>query len=312
MGKKFRIVLAIFFVACLGVLIWQAQRQQEPVYHGKPLSFWLEGYDIGNYNHTHPKGPSPPTYDEANDAIRQIGTNAIPNLLRMLQQPDSKLKTTIIGLLEKQHLIKSPFGYASRNFKAYHSFVVLGSRASNAVPRLIEIFDRDHSAFCQQAVPAILGHIGPAASQATPTLLWGMTHTNGIVRGNSIFALRQIYPDPKLVLPALIRSLNDPETRVRAQAVCSLGALGEDAQAAVPTLLELWRKEPQSPPRNLIMSLDGGIVSSSWGTNAFPFNAPDVVSLTRDALRYIDPEAATKAGIKNNGERSDPGFWPHR
>ncbi len=309
MGKKFRIALAILVVAFLGAVFWQAQRPQEPVYHGKPLSYWLEVYDFGSYGFAHPNGPAPPTRYEANDAIRQIGTNAVPFLLQMLQQRDSKFKLTIIRLLQKQHFINIPLAPIDRNSKAYDGFVFLGSGASNAVPRLIEIFDRDHSAFCQQAVPAILGNIGPPAAQAVPTLLRGITHTNETVRANAIFALRKIEAEPKLVVPALIKCLNDPAALVRAQAACSLGAFGEDAQSAVPALIQLWHKEPPRPatptqPSDggfviLEMSLDGGFVSESWETAAsYPFNAPDVVASVRDALLSIDPEAAARAGVK--------------
>jgi HEAT repeat protein len=308
MGKRFGIVLAVLFVAFLGVIIWQAWRTPEPVYQGRALSYWLEGYDTGNDNQTHPKGPSPPTFVEANEAIRQIGTNAVPALLQMLEQKDSKFKLAIMGLLQMQHLIKIPNSSANRNFEANQGFVALCPRASNAVPQLIEIFDRNPAPFPKQAIPAILGYIGPPAVQAIPALLRGVTHTNGIVRGNAIFALRQIHAVPHLVVPALIKCLNDPDIWVRAQAVRSLGVFGKDAQLAVPALIQLWQKEPlrlatSTPTSNLELSLDGGIVTAAWGTTwgtvkFFPFNAPDVVILIRDALQSIDPEAAAKADIK--------------
>ncbi len=298
MGKRFGIVLAVLLVAFLGVIIWQACCTHEPVYQGKPLSFWLEGCDPGNINHAHLKGQSPPTWSQANAAIREIGTNAIPTLLRMLEQPDSRFKLIIIKLLQKQHFIKAPLAPVNHNLNAYFGFVALGSRASNAVPRLIEIFDRDPAPVPQQAVPAILGGFGPAAAQAVPALLRAVTHTNAIVRGNAIYALRQIYAASNLVVPALIKCLSDPDARVRALAARSLGSCGRDAQSAVPALIQLWHKEPPTPASNWEVSLDGGIVGSTWVTTAFPLNAPDVVGSVRDALQSIDPEAAANTGIK--------------
>ncbi len=302
MGKRFGIILAVVLsVAFLGVIIWQACCTHEPVYQGKPLSFWLEGCDPGNINHAHLKGQSPPTWTQGNAAIREIGTNAIPTLLRMLEQPDSRFKLIITKLLQKQHFIKAPLAPVNRNLNAYFGFVALGPSASNAVPRLIEIFDRDPAPVPQQAVPAILGGFGPAAAQAVPALLRAVTHTNAIVRGNAIYALRQIYAAPNLVVPALIKCLGDPDARVRALAARSLGECGQDAQSAVPALIQLWHREPPrpaTPTSNWELSLDGGIVSSTWGAATSPFNAPDVVGSVRDALQAIDPEAAAKAGIK--------------
>src|SRR4051794_10793082 len=80
--KRLRIVLAVLLVAMIGGLAWLASRQREPMYQGQPLSYWLGGYD------------SPPltnvTPSQADAAVRQLGTNAFPVLLRRLQQRDSK------------------------------------------------------------------------------------------------------------------------------------------------------------------------------------------------------------------------------
>ena len=303
MRTRRRIISIALVASVLGgisLLVLQRLQEKEPVYQGKPLGFWLQGYDSGCYNLTHPRGPSPPTWDQANEAIRQIGTNAIPTLLRMLQQPDSKFKTMIVPLLSKQHWINLPFIVFDRNFMAYDALVALGPEAGNAVPRLIEISKNDPSAFAQQGVPAILGYIGPAARSAIPQLLPGITHTNLIVRNNAFFALRRIHAESSLVVPALIRCLNNPDTAVRAQAVRALGEYGRQAEVAVPALLELWRKEPPKPPSGGMVFTDGTMVGLTWVIPAIPLGmvAPDVGGLVRQAFQSIDPEAAAKAGVK--------------
>jgi hypothetical protein len=277
----------------LGAVAWQSSRSREPVYQGKPLSYWLGGYD-------HPPRTNV-TIRQANDAVRQLGTNAFPMLFRRLQQPDSEFRSTIMMLLQKQHVIKVTLGPRAPGITAMMGFNALGSQASNAVPRLIEIFDSDPSAFTQQGVPVILGHIGPPAAQAIPALLRGMTHTNAVVRNNSIFAVRLIHAAPEVVVPALIRCLNDPDPLVRGQAVRALGTFGKEAQLAVPGLLELWRKAPPTTSSGGTVGFPQTMVSSGWASIPLLLgsgSSPDLREATQNALKDIDPEAAAKAGVQ--------------
>jgi hypothetical protein len=297
MKKRNRILLIGLLAVVLGGFAWLAfrQNQPEPFYQGKPLSFWLAGYDGQSYAYTHPMGPPGPTSDEANAAIRQIGTNAVPTLLRMLQQRHSRFKVTIMGLLHSQHLIRIPYASTNPNFRALSGFETLGATATDAVPLLIELFDRDPSPFPQEAVPVILGYIGPAGGKALPALLRAITHTNELVRNNAIFGLVRVEAEPKFAVPVLIKCLNDPSALVRAHAARALGALGKDAQSAIPALLELWRKEPPGLPSGSRENLDVS-VAMLWSIPTYA--PPDVGGDTSDALRSIDPEAAAKAGVK--------------
>jgi hypothetical protein len=298
MRKTLLAVLVV--VAALGGFAWLALPPSEPVYQGKPLSFWLQGYDSGRYNFTQIFRPSP-TFTEADEALGQIGAKAIPILLQMLQERDSGWNVMIARLLRRQLLVNIKFSTSPRNMTALSAFSVLGPEASNAVPRLIKIFKTDPSPFLQQAVPVILGYIGPAAEPAIPALLRGVTHTNEIVRNDAIFALWRIHAKPALVVPALIKCLNDPDIFVRAQAARALGAFGKDGQPAVPALLELARREPsRRNDRWLVKILDNTIVSSSWAGRPTPSSGdgPDVGDLANQALKQIDPQAAAKAGVK--------------
>jgi len=83
MRKRVYIALAVVLVALAGVIAWQALREREPVYQGKGLRVWLREYRLGLNT-----GAS----KVAADAVRHIGTNALPTLLEMLGAKDSKLK----------------------------------------------------------------------------------------------------------------------------------------------------------------------------------------------------------------------------
>jgi HEAT repeat protein len=286
--------LAVAALCGLACLVLRSPPEKEPVSQGKPLSYWLAGYDSGNYRLAHPNGPSPPTHGEANFAIRQMGTNAIPTLLRMLEEHDPSLRERVLALTRKQHFIKIPYMRANRGLNAYSGFHALGPEAVSAVPALLGIFDRDQSAFSQQAIPAILASIGPGAAEAIPALLKATTHTNAMVRNNAVWALRRIHSAPAVVVPALTKCLSDPDAQVRMEAARALAAFEWKAESAVPALLDLWRKEP---PRRNLGSFDS-VVSASWATAVPGPGTPDVRGAAADALQSIDPEAANKAGIE--------------
>jgi HEAT repeat protein len=300
MGKKRRILLAFLIVAVIGtvvweMVVWERMPRNEPVYMGKPLSYWLKGYDqLPIYTNRPPVS----TRYQADQAVREIGTNCIPALLRMLQQPNPSLIDRIVALAQKQHLIKIPFTPANLNEKAFWSFMALGSAASNAVPQLVAIFEKNPASFPQMAAPAILGKIGHASEPAIPGLLRGIGNTNRSVRCSVIFALGQIHTRPKLVVPALMKCLNDPDLYVRASAVQALGEFGHDAQTAVPALLELRRKSPSAVGLMTIRPICG-VTSSSVEMFSGPFTSvsdgpmsPDIVATTTEALKQIGPEAA--------------------
>src|SRR5579863_6231082 len=74
MGKRQRIVLTGLLVVVLGGFSWLVLRQREPVYQGKSLSVWLAQYSTNRW----------PLDKQAGAAIRHMGTNATPILLKRL------------------------------------------------------------------------------------------------------------------------------------------------------------------------------------------------------------------------------------
>ena len=82
-----RVALVIVVIlASAGLLVVGSLPPREPLYQGKPLSYWLQGC-IGT-------NPSSRSWRQSTDAVQAIGTNAIPTLLRLLQAQDSALQVT--------------------------------------------------------------------------------------------------------------------------------------------------------------------------------------------------------------------------
>ena len=181
-------MLALVGVALVGVIGRElAQpREPEPVYQGKSLSEWLKPKKVGSRLVVFGN----PSQDMV---VRQIGTNAIPTLLRMLRAKDSAMKTTLIHLAQRQHIVAIEYTTAHEwNQTARHGFQVLGAEAQSAVPALTEIVNHNPTGESKLDAIAVLGLIGPPATEA---LLQCATNADAKVRSSAIWTLLQIDPD---------------------------------------------------------------------------------------------------------------------
>jgi hypothetical protein len=298
--KRRRIILATLFVAILGGFAWFVLRTPpEPVYQGKALSYWLGG--LGSRTNQ-------VEYAKAEAAIRSIGADAIPKLLRMLRGRDTPLKLKLIALAQKQRFIKIRHTSAQeQSMQAAEGIRLLGPSAAPGVPQLIRLYDENPSYWSRQMVVVMFGQMGPAATSAVPTLLRGLDDTNAFVRNNAAWALGAIRSQPNSVVPELIKRLTDSEAMVRANAARALGSYGVDARTAVPALTDLFHKEESNPPTPPGPRMTRTLVLSSWVVSYMPptnsgrprpFGTADVIGATKKALTEIDPEAAANAGIK--------------
>jgi len=141
MRKRHRILLALLGVGIAGLIASQGLREREPVYQGKPLSVWLERYDEGDYVAV----TQQLWKKETDEAVRQIGTNAIPVLLRRLRAKDSPFTIWLMALTRKQHFIKITYTPARiRHREGLDGIEALGAEARRAaVPALLGCLNDD-------------------------------------------------------------------------------------------------------------------------------------------------------------------------
>jgi HEAT repeat protein len=320
MRKRVRIALAVLLIAMVGAIAWQALRLREPVYQGKRLSLWLQRYS--------PDGDS----TEVDEAVRSMGTNAIPTLLGNLQATDSPLKLTLAALGLRYTRAETRHVRAERGFKA------LEADASNAVPALVEIYEQTSAPSARRAAANALVEIGPAAKQAIPALIKSATNANSDVRAFALYTLGRMALEPELVDPVLIRALHDPDREVRYQAAYGLSSfafMGGDTKPAVPALIEALQDSytgvrggaalalghihsetgvvvpaliESLHDREVFVRAQAAAALGEFGTNGKPAVNPlvellsdtnqDARNAVSKALRAIDPEAAAKAGVK--------------
>jgi hypothetical protein len=281
MPKRVRIALAVLLLAPAGVIAWLVLRPQErePAFQGKSLSFWLSEYHE-NFNTGMEEGVK--ARELAENALRKIGTNAIPTLLKMAAKRDSFVVTKLVVLWawqmrEVSYLpawIQFPGWYSNQgaflNEEAALGFELLGADAQQAVPALIGIYEQGISPQSQDATYRALVAIGPGALRmGTPSFLRRATSSDATVRRIAVQALAEVDAEPREVVPALVKALSDTDPIVRLSAATGLGRFGTNAQDGVPAL-DLLLSDP-------ILHLR--------------------VAAT-NALKAIDPEAAAKAGAK--------------
>jgi hypothetical protein len=267
MKKRFFIALcAAGICGAIWILPWHLN-PVEPVWQGKKLSQWLTECDSDN-----PRDLS----ESARTAIRTMGTNALPYLLRRIGTRDSKAKMQLRAWAGKGSIIRrlTPTHYNFR-ISAAAGIEALGKEAAPAVPELIELLHDEQtfypaslglSAIGAPAVPLLLQaltnrsawtRMGPeealdftvgiaqavsfvqASDQAIPDLLPCLDDPEPRVRQAVASALGAIMKQPDRVVPKLMERLGDTNSSVRAAAAQAIGMFGGQARMAVPKLMDL-------------------------------------------------------------------------
>jgi HEAT repeat protein len=173
-------------------------------------------------------------------AVRGLGTNAIPTLLGFLRANETSWKSKLVALSRKQNFIQVDYSPAFlKNTAAAIGFASLGDEASNAAPDLVKILERNYSSASQKATLDSLNAIGPAAEKANPTLMRLAGDTNCPARFLALHTLAVINPHAETLMPFLIKCLSDTDPRMRTAAVRELVRYGPEARPAVPALVRL-------------------------------------------------------------------------
>ena len=287
-----RIALTGAVVAVTWFTAWLVLRDRGPIYEGKHLSEWLKAASTSENDSL--------KIQAADNAVRGLGTNALPYLAKMADS-----------------------SWTSRRVEALGGMMALGRRAKPMIPLLVRLLGEPELASKYQSVSAaaasVLAQIGvdgiapltnalahadsrlkvwiiialgryadlesrtnlwrwvdvtdeelPAAQDSiVPVLLDQLKDTNSSVVRLTAYSLGNIHRHPEKVVPELIRLLRKPLPDGPQGTLEVLGRYGKDASAAVPDIL----KELEAKDRH----------TAEAATNA---------------LKRIDPEMAAKMGIR--------------
>jgi HEAT repeat protein len=169
----------------------------EPAFGGKRLGEWLKT----------PPQPDGSFSKDAQDALRQMGTNVIPALLDRLA---FRIPPANVVLYEV-------------NFQGVRAFITLGPQARSALPKLNALMDSNDESLALHAMLATLG-MGP---DSMPSLLKGLTNQFAMVRSEAAHYLSEgIVPQNpeqrKQVVSLIAKLLDDPDLNVRQSATNEL------------------------------------------------------------------------------------------
>lgn len=272
MTSRTALHLAILALSAIALPMAANCQQQEPISGGKPLSYWMERLD--NRSDT-----------TARAAIKEMGTNALPDLIRMLRQLQSaadqsgdRAVTTSIPL--GPGVTMHPSADLSR-VRPLNAIVCLGPVGQPALPYILPLVTNQNYQTKIWAFFA-LKSIGPdtqTVSSVVPTLFQALGDQNWTMRLAAINALAALHPRPPEVTPAFIRFLDDPseivsddamrwlvaqtnpvvlprldkqlhdkDSYVVTKAATRIGVFGAAAAASAPRLREL-RNDPLSTVR---------------------------------------------------------------
>jgi peptidoglycan/xylan/chitin deacetylase (PgdA/CDA1 family) len=303
--KRHRIVLMGLLLAVLAIAAWFALRPSEPEYQGKKLSAWLD--DLVGASSVESEDADAADVvrrqTQSADVIRHIGTNALPYLLRLLEDKpqESPFRDRIEDLLNKQPIeqIRLP-ERKDRSWHAFQGFAALGPIASPSIPKLERML-KDERLSCEAveclrvigsaAIPTLiravtnsdrraqsralltLGDFGPAVSQLTPMMLEIVRTTNHALADQALRVLSAINETPTNYLSLFEAQLGDPRTtRGAAFALARIGTPG------LPPLLEALTNDQLEIKSSVIAALqpmhtEYGFI---WATNPRSWRFSDI------------------------------------
>jgi len=225
MQKRRRLFLIFIGVVVLvGVLVVVFRREPEPEYGGKKLSEWVVEYLT-----------KPGSTNEIDRAMQQMGTNAIPFLLKWFRYEPAttgtfrKAYTRAINWIWRRSPALGNKLADNRSYRAYGAAIAivrLGSGAEIAIRELTKLLvDAKAPGLAESAAVVLLG-IGEAG---LPSLITGLTNQSKAVRFYVAGHIGRFGTKASASIPALRRMLTDPDPELRQFATNALSEIDPEA-----------------------------------------------------------------------------------
>lgn len=254
----------------------------EPTFHGKPLSYWIKMSYWVRVSPTSMQQSDGIKRAEAKKAIRTIGTNGLPFLVKWVTNDAPAWRRNLWSHISAgpSWLKRSPMivwigdDGTTRYLEAKSAFEELGPIAAPAIPTLARAAKtRSNMTLREKAIGALLS-IGPPALPALTNFIAETSslppscHREWInllkrelyaedpgVASSCAGALGELKLYPGEVVPALIEAAKRNNPSVRAAAVKSLGRYGREAASALPTVRALLNDSNSEVRNNASVAL---------------------------------------------------------
>jgi hypothetical protein len=189
-------------------------RSQGPEYLERPFSEWIENDRF--------------TISQAATAADQVGTNALPYLVRMMRDDQAPLKTQIVRLIPFTSSLRS--GSFLRHEKILACFAALGPAASPAIPQLAAMLEIPDLALPVAQVLGVVGVDGLFPIRSALTNHHDFTYHEAVHKAALAWK-------PELAATLLNLELNSSEAAIRADALKYLTRVCSTSSALRTNLL---------------------------------------------------------------------------
>lgn len=187
MRRRWWVIIAL--LCAVSVMLALVLTERGPTYQGRSLDSWLRDFEGGL------PGPS----WEAAEAVRHMGTNAVPVLIARVSHrqrtPEPAWHSRISQLLSWQSLVKVRAWNHDRH-EALAALDALGPDAKAAVPVLERLLSEKPP---DQRALIVLARIGP---DAIPALSRALTNDQRVVRFGARLCLDMMQSNSPIVSPA--------------------------------------------------------------------------------------------------------------
>jgi hypothetical protein len=199
--------------ALIAMLVFPTER--EPEYGGRKLREWLKLYVQSRVRFTDGQ--------EAAEAVRHIGTNALPWLLEWTDCEPAGWKTVLAtnapaaaqrpGYFRSAYLRLLNRPADDLNWLGRFGFEILGPQARPALPEVQRrMADWGKPWRASRAMEAYTEITGPGA---VPALVGALVSTNANCRQSAAFCLATLGTNGAAAAPSVRKALNDPDPMVR-------------------------------------------------------------------------------------------------
>lgn len=179
---------------------------------------------------------------QAEEAVRHIGTKALPFALKWIQYESPGWQFQLAGVMWKIRMpysFREPLRSAIFNDRkrkrvglAFRAFKILGEQAAPAIPDLVRLLHDRKPWKSERAANAlaVIGRLGLSP------LLDALSDTNFPYRGPLPWAFRYLGKDANPAIPVLIRCMQDGDDVTAELAFTAWRELGIENEEVVPTL----------------------------------------------------------------------------
>jgi len=203
-------------------LLFFATRPDEPTHDGKPLSYWLGRLDS-----------EAKVRLEAETAIRSMGTNAVPHLIRMLLERDAAWKSEynrrVRQLFGLRYDRARPFFMGGRSILAAKALGIIGPPARAAVPFLIQ--NMTNAPFGYAMPPPYHAALSAIGADSILPLIETLSHPDPLLSSCAYSALAMCDTNLVLAVPELIRLAKSQDKHIRSMSTGLLGFVPGDSRA---------------------------------------------------------------------------------